>query len=346
MTQYLFTSESVTEGHPDKVCDRISDAVLDDILSHDPLARVACETCANTGFVACFRRNKHEPLFQCAADCQEDRLTVSDTTKPMDSAPANVPYLSAWMNRVCDIAQGVNLSQEAREGSTDELDSMGAGDQGLMFGHATTESEVLKAGTFMPLPIQLAHGLAMRLTEVRKLGLANGLRPDGKTQVTARYDAGSFDGVETVLVSSQHDDDLEREELRQIVQELIVSQVVPDKLRLPEMKLHVNPTGKFVIGGPQGDSGLTGRKIIVDTYGGTARHGGGAFSGKDPTKVDRMCNILCSICCQEPGCGWRGGKVITSGQLCLWPGKSHEPQRGMFRHRQSVRRSDPFNVDG
>jgi S-adenosylmethionine synthetase len=286
MAQHLFTSESVTEGHPDKICDRISDAILDDILTHDKNARVACETCTNTGLVLVFG----EISTAHYANVQEIvRRTIADIGyNESNGLSANqCAVLVSLDEQSPDIAQGVNSSQEARRGSTDPLDAVGAGDQGMMFGYASTESEVFESGSFMPLPIQLAHALARRLARVRHEKLAHGLRPDGKTQVTACYADERFVNVDTLLISSQHDPDLQHAELEEIIRELVVNPVLPTALRDPAMKLHVNPTGKFVIGGPQGDSGLTGRKIIVDTYGGTARHGGGAFSGKDPTKVDR-----------------------------------------------------------
>ncbi len=286
MAEHMFTSESVTEGHPDKVCDRISDAILDDILANDPAARVACETCTNTGFILVMG----EISTTHYANVQEiARRTIQEIgyneTNGLSSEQCAV--LVSLDEQSPDIAMGVNSSQEAREGSSDPLDATGAGDQGMMFGYASTESERLAPGSFMPLPIQLAHGLARRLAELRHAEPDAGLRPDGKTQVSARYDGQRFIGVDTIVVSSQHEPWLEMRELDRMVREQVIGSVLPTELTLPKMELLVNPTGKFVIGGPQGDSGLTGRKIIVDTYGGTARHGGGAFSGKDPTKVDR-----------------------------------------------------------
>lgn len=286
MVQHLFTSESVTEGHPDKICDRISDAILDDILTHDSQARVACETCTNTGLVLVFGEisTSHYANMQ---DIVRNTIRAIGHTEATGLSAEQCAVLVSLDEQSPDIAQGVNASQEARRGSTDPFDAVGAGDQGMMFGYASTESEVFEPGSFMPLPIQLAHALARRLAQVRHEGLASGLRPDGKTQVTARYEENHFVNVNTLLISSQHDEELQHAQLEEIIRELVVNPVLPADLRGPDMKLHVNPTRKFVIGGPQGDSGLTGRKIIVDTYGGTARHGGGAFSGKDPTKVDR-----------------------------------------------------------
>ncbi|MCB1186075.1 methionine adenosyltransferase [bacterium] len=286
MQEHLFTSESVTEGHPDKVCDRISDAILDDILAHDPLARVACETCTNTGLVLVIG----EITTSHYANVQEivrNTIRRIGYTESSGLSAEQCAVLVSLDEQSADIAQGVNASQEARDGSSDPFDAVGAGDQGMMFGYASTESEDFQRGSFMPMPIQLAHALSRRLAELRHANPGLGLRPDGKTQVSARYRGSEFLGIQTLVVSSQHEPDLPGGKLHSIVREDVIDEVVPGRLRLPEMKLHVNPTGKFVIGGPQGDSGLTGRKIIVDTYGGTARHGGGAFSGKDPTKVDR-----------------------------------------------------------
>ena len=286
MAQHLFTSESVTEGHPDKVCDRISDAILDDILANDPQARVACETCTNTGMVLVFGEisTTHYANMQ---EIVRNTIRAIGYTEATGLSAEQCAVLVSLDEQSPDIAQGVNSSQEARRGSTDPLDSVGAGDQGMMFGYASTESERFDPGSFMPLPIQLAHALARRLAEVRHGNLAAGLRPDGKTQVSARYAGADFQSVDTLLISSQHDPELSHAQLEEIVRELVVKPVLPAALQREGMRLHVNPTGSFVTGGPQGDSGLTGRKIIVDTYGGTARHGGGAFSGKDPTKVDR-----------------------------------------------------------
>ncbi|MCB1217425.1 methionine adenosyltransferase [bacterium] len=291
MAEHLFTSESVTEGHPDKVCDRISDAVLDDILSHDPMARVACETCTNTGLVMLIGEisTTHWSNVQEIA-----RQTIRDIgyTEASGLSAEQCAILVSLDEQSPDIAQGVNASMEARAGSSDPYDAVGAGDQGMMFGYASTESERFQPGSFMPLPIQIAHALARRLAAVRHADLAAGLRPDGKTQVSALYVDERFSGLETIVVSSQHDPWLELSDLERIVREQVLDEVVPRELRRASMKLHVNPTGRFVTGGPHGDSGLTGRKIIVDTYGGSARHGGGAFSGKDPTKVDRSASYF------------------------------------------------------
>ncbi|MCQ2969739.1 MAG: methionine adenosyltransferase [Clostridium sp.] len=278
----LFTSESVTEGHPDKICDQISDAVLDNILAKDPSARVACETTVTTGMVLV--------MGEISTNCYVDiPKVVRDTIREIGYDRAKYGFdcdtcsvLSSIDEQSSDIAMGVNEALESREGNKDDVEAVGAGDQGMMFGYATNETE-----EFMPLPIITAHKLARRLTEVRKNGTLSYLRPDGKTQVTVEYDGNNVVRIDTVVISTQHDEKVSQEQIRRDLMEHVIKAVIPAELLDEETKYFINPTGRFVVGGPQGDSGLTGRKIIVDTYGGSGRHGGGAFSGKDPTKVDR-----------------------------------------------------------
>ena len=280
----LFTSESVTEGHPDKMCDQISDAVLDACLEQDPYSRVACETATKTGYVMLLGEittqafvNFDELVRQVVADIGYDRAK-----KGFDGSTCGV--LSAIASQSPDIDMGVSKSLEAKDGQVteEEIDTIGAGDQGMMFGYACNETEAL-----MPMPIYLAHKLTLKLAEVRKNGTLPWVRPDGKSQVTIEYSYGKPKRIDTVLISTQHDPDVTQEEIRAGLVEHVINPVLPAEMVDDELKIFTNPTGRFVIGGPQGDAGLTGRKIIVDTYGGMGRHGGGAFSGKDATKVDR-----------------------------------------------------------
>jgi S-adenosylmethionine synthetase len=281
---YLFTSESVTEGHPDKICDQISDAVLDACLAQDPYSRVACETATKTGFVLIMGEittkafvNFDELVRKVVNEIGYDR-----GKKGFDGSTCAVQ--SAISQQSGDIAMGVDKALEAKSGEMTEaqIEALGAGDQGMMFGFACNETPVL-----MPMPIYLAHKLTRRLSEVRKNGTVPFLYPDGKSQVTVEYEFGKPKRVTTVVISSQHAADVSQEEIREAVIEHVIKPIIPEELVDDEMRIFVNPTGRFVIGGPMGDAGVTGRKIIVDTYGGVGRHGGGAFSGKDPTKVDR-----------------------------------------------------------
>ena len=282
MEKLLFTSESVTEGHPDKICDQISDAVLDSILARDPMARVACETAVTTGMVLVMG----EISTSCYVDIPK---VVRNTIKEIGYDRAKYGFdcdtcsvLTSIDEQSGDIAMGVDEALESREGEKDEVEAVGAGDQGMMFGFATNETP-----EYMPSPIAMAHRLSRRLTEVRKNGTLSYLRPDGKTQVTVEYDDNKVVRIDAIVISTQHDEHVSQEQIREDLMEHVIRAVIPAELLDESTKYYINPTGRFVVGGPQGDSGLTGRKIIVDTYGGYGRHGGGAFSGKDPTKVDR-----------------------------------------------------------
>ncbi len=278
----FFTSESVTEGHPDKIADQISDAVLDAILANDPNARVACETMVATGQIHIVGEISTECYVDIAKIARQTVIDIGYDRAKYGFDGYTCGVLLSLDEQSPDIAQGVDQSDEARQGNETDDDRIGAGDQGMMFGYATDETP-----EFMPLPISLAHKLARRLAEVRKNGTLKYLRPDGKTQVTVEYDDDRPVRVDTIVISAQHSEDVAMDQLRRDIMEYVIKPVVPANLLDDRTKYHINPTGRFVIGGPQGDSGLTGRKIIVDTYGGMARHGGGAFSGKDPTKVDR-----------------------------------------------------------
>ena len=282
INRHFFTSESVTEGHPDKICDQISDAILDEIMKQDPMGRVACETTATTGMVTIMG----EISTECYVDFPKiarqviEEIGYNNAEYGFDCKTCAV--LSAIDEQSADIALGVDHSIENKSGSANEADLFGAGDQGMMFGYACDETPEL-----MPMTISLAHQLAKRLTEVRKSGLLPYLRPDGKSQVTIEFEDDRPKRIEAVVISSQHSAEVEMEQLRKDIMEHVILAVLPQDMIDGDTKFYINPTGRFIIGGPQADSGLTGRKIIVDTYGGYARHGGGCFSGKDPTKVDR-----------------------------------------------------------
>ena len=277
----LFTSESVTEGHPDKIADQISDAVLDAILAQDPKGRVACETIVTTGQVHIFGEISTQCYVDIAHIARETINNIGYNRAKFGFDGNTCGVLISIDEQSPDIAMGVDKALEAKEGQAAEEET-GAGDQGMMFGYATNETE-----SYMPMPAYLANKLALQLTKVRKEGVLPYLRPDGKTQVTVEYDDGKPVRVETIVISSQHAPEVSNEQIRKDIIEKVIAPIVPAEMLDAETKYYINPTGRFVIGGPQGDAGLTGRKIIVDTYGGMARHGGGAFSGKDPSKVDR-----------------------------------------------------------
>ena len=299
MSKYLFTSESVTEGHPDKVCDQISDAVLDEIIKEDPNARVACECFCTTGAIVVMGEITTESYADIPSIARKvvNEIGYDNPSAGFDGHTCGV--LTAIDEQSPDIALGVDKSFELKAGDEDELNLHGAGDQGIMFGFATNETE-----EYMPLTLVLSHKLCKRLADVRKDGTLTWLRPDGKSQVTVEYDDGKPVRVDTVVVSTQHSEDISLEEIRKSVTDLVIKEVIPAGLMDESTKIYINPTGRFTVGGPCGDTGLTGRKIIVDTYGGAAHHGGGCFSGKDPTKVDRSATYAAR---------WAAKNVVAAG---------------------------------
>ena len=299
MSKFLFTSESVTEGHPDKVCDQISDAVLDEIIKEDPNARVACECFCTTGAIVVMGEITTESYADIPSIARKvvNEIGYDNPSAGFDGHTCGV--LTAIDEQSPDIALGVDKSFELKAGDEDELNLHGAGDQGIMFGFATNETE-----EYMPLTLVLSHKLCKRLADVRKDGTLTWLRPDGKSQVTVEYEDGKPIRVDTVVVSTQHSEDISLEEIRKSVTDLVIKEVIPAGLMDENTKIYINPTGRFTVGGPCGDTGLTGRKIIVDTYGGAAHHGGGCFSGKDPTKVDRSATYAAR---------WAAKNVVAAG---------------------------------
>ena len=289
----FFTSESVTEGHPDKVCDQISDAVLDAILEKDPMARVACECSCCTGLILVMGEISTSCYVDIQAIARETVKEIGYNSNKMGFDADTCGIITSIHEQSADIAMGVDNSVEHRE-TSEVADLIGAGDQGMMFGYATNETE-----EYMPTALTLAHKLTRRLTKVRKDGILNYLRPDGKSQVTVEYEDGKVKRIEAVVISTQHDENVTTEKLREDVKREVIEAVLPKELLDENTKYYINPTGRFEIGGPHGDSGLTGRKIIVDTYGGSCAHGGGAFSGKDPTKVDRSAAYMARYICKN-----------------------------------------------
>ena len=292
--KFLFSSESVTEGHPDKVCDLIADSILDEALKNDPDSHIACEVCCTTGMTLVMGEFTTESYIDIPTLARKVIKEIGYDNAEYGFDGNTCAVLTAIDEQSQDIAMGVNNALEKREGESDPASETGAGDQGMMFGYACRETEQL-----MPLPITLAHALTKRLSEARKNGEIKYLRPDGKAQVTVAYENGKPSYVDTVVVSTQHDENVSHEQLEKDVTEKIIKAVIPSSYLKPDTKFYINPTGKFVIGGPHGDSGVTGRKIIVDTYGGMCPHGGGAFSGKDPTKVDRSACYYARYVCKN-----------------------------------------------
>ncbi len=294
MIKRLFTSESVTEGHPDKVCDKISDSILDALLAKDPASRVACETCTNTGFVLVMGEITSKAQVDYEAIVRKAVLEIGYDSEDKGLDGNTCEVIVRLDRQSPDIAMGVDSSVENKENTGDKYDLIGAGDQGMMFGYACNETPSL-----MPMPIYLSHKLTDRLTKVRKSGELSYLRPDGKAQVSVEYVDDKVNRIEAIVVSTQHSEDVDMETLRKDVKKYVIDSVIPANLIDSNTKIYINPTGRFVVGGPQGDSGLTGRKIIVDTYGGYCPHGGGAFSGKDSTKVDRSACYMARYVCKN-----------------------------------------------
>lgn len=294
MIKRLFTSESVTEGHPDKVCDKISDSILDALLAKDPASRVACETCTNTGFVLVMGEITSKAQVDYEAIVRKAVLEIGYDSEDKGLDGNTCEVIVRLDRQSPDIAMGVDSSVENKENTGDKYDLIGAGDQGMMFGYACNETPSL-----MPMPIYLSHKLTDRLTKVRKSGELSYLRPDGKAQVSVEYVDDKVNRIEAIVVSTQHSEDVDMETLRKDVKKYVIDSVIPANLIDSNTKIFINPTGRFVVGGPQGDSGLTGRKIIVDTYGGYCPHGGGAFSGKDSTKVDRSACYMARYICKN-----------------------------------------------
>lgn len=287
MKKVLFTSESVTEGHPDKICDQVSDAILDEILKVDPIARVACETLTTTGIVMVVGEITTSQYVDIQSIVRNVLKEIGYTRAKFGFDASTCSVITSINEQSRDIALGVDSALEYKNGNEDKYNSVGAGDQGMMFGYACTETD-----EFMPLPITLAHKLSKRLSYVRKNDILGYLRPDGKSQVTVEYIDGVPSRIEAIVVSTQHSPSVKLDQIQKDIKEFVIDEVIPDYLMDENTKIYVNPTGRFEIGGPMGDSGLTGRKLIVDTYGGFGRHGGGAFSGKDPTKVDRSATYM------------------------------------------------------
>lgn len=287
MKKVLFTSESVTEGHPDKICDQVSDAILDEILKVDPVARVACETLTTTGIVMVVGEITTSQYVDIQSIVRNVLREIGYTRAKFGFDASTCSVVTSINEQSRDIALGVDSALEYKNGNEDKYNSVGAGDQGMMFGYACTETD-----EFMPLPITLAHKLSKRLSYVRKNDILGYLRPDGKSQVTVEYIDGVPSRIEAIVVSTQHSPSVKLEQIQKDIKEFVIDEVIPEYLIDENTKIYVNPTGRFEIGGPMGDSGLTGRKLIVDTYGGFGRHGGGAFSGKDPTKVDRSATYM------------------------------------------------------